>query len=273
MTQQVIAELDALVALLEARIPANPASAENARLAKQLEKVMATYFQGLEKAFPWHLLDTIYNKNVVKEVIATPPPFEGDEFLDTLINAFRADLLYRLNGHLATIYLSGSAQMISWGKTKLLGLPKLFEGPSMKDAVDFAREHCAQMVTKMDEETKTRLAKVISDGIDNKRGVEGIARDLRKEFTDMSKYRSELISQNETADALQQAFMDRADGMGIEAKEWITTGDERVCEICDGNAADGIIPLHQPFSSGDMRPPGHPGNCRCALAPAMLPKE
>jgi len=194
-----------------------------------------------------------------------------DSILDPLLRIFQGNLLTRLNGHIAMVYLAGSAEMVEYGKTKG-GKPIYFEGPPMQQAIDYAAKHCATLVTGIDDETKKRLAQIIADGIENKRGVPGIARDIRAQFQDMSRYRAKLISQNETADALQQAFMDRAEAMGIEGKEWITAGDEKVCEICGGNEAEGVIPLHQPFSSGDMRPPGHPGGCRCALAPAMLGK-
>ena len=88
----------------------------------------------------------------------------------------------------------------------------------------------------------------------------------------MSRTRAKLISQTETADALGDAFLTRAEIMGITGKEWIVTGDDKTCEICLGNEAEGVVPLHQPFRSGHLREPAHPG-CRCALAPVRLSKE
>jgi len=74
-----------------------------------------------------------------------------------------------------------------------------------------------------------------------------------------------MIARTESADALEQAFMDRAGDMGINGKEWVTFDP---CEICEANEAEGVVPLDHVFSSGDLRPPAHP-NCRCALAPVM----
>ncbi len=192
-----------------------------------------------------------------------------DGFLEPLLAAFRPKLRTIIEGHLARVWIQGDAQLVTWGMTKG-GFAIQYEGPPISQAIEYAAKHGAQMITKMDEETKKRIAQIISDGIKNKRGVEGLARDLRKEFEDMSRYRAKIISQTETCDALEDGFMTRAKIMGIEGKEWVVTGDERVCEICLGNEAEGIVPLDHVFSSGHVRPPGHV-SCRCALAPARLP--
>jgi len=191
---------------------------------------------------------------------------ELDDSLDPILRAFAIQLRTKLAGHLTTIYLSGAAEMLEWGKTKG-GRPIYFEGPPMQDAIRYAERHCAKMVTQMDDETKKRLAKVVSDAIKNKRGIPGLRADLRKEFTDMTTRRADMIARTETADALGQAFMDRAEAMGVTGKEWIVTGG--CCDICGGNAAEGIVPLKHIFSSGHEREPAHP-NCRCALGPAMI---
>ena len=192
---------------------------------------------------------------------------EVDEFLDPILRVFSSQLQVRLAGQLTNIYLSGAAQMVQWGKT-LGGRPIYYEGPPMQDAVRYAERHCAKLVTQMDEETKKRLAKTVSDAIENKRGIPGLRADLRREFTDMTTRRADMIARTETADALEQAFMDRSEAMGVTGKEWVATGG--CCDICAGNEAEGVVPLKYIFSSGHERPPAHP-NCKCALAPAMLP--
>uniref|UniRef100_A0A6M3LV99 Putative capsid morphogenesis protein n=1 Tax=viral metagenome TaxID=1070528 RepID=A0A6M3LV99_9ZZZZ len=185
-----------------------------------------------------------------------------DGIIDPLLATFSARRLTSIQGELVSIYVSGTAQMTKWA-----GLP--FEGPPAKAATDFAKKRGAELVTKMDEETKRRLGNVISEGIKNKRGVPGIARDIRKTFTDMTKYRSELISRTETANALGEAFTDRGKGLGVTGKEWVTVGDDRVSLECQDNEAQGVIPFDQEFRSGHMTPPQHPA-CRCAAAPVML---
>ncbi len=191
-------------------------------------------------------------KNILDPILATL-----DEVLSTL-----------MNGQLVTIYMSGTAEMVTWGTTKA-GVPIAFEGPPIEQAIEWAEKQGAKLVTQMDEETKRRLAHIISQGIENKRGVPGLSRDIRKGFTDMSRFRSQLIARTETANALSQASLDTMKDMGIDGKEWVTSGDDRVSDDCLDNEAEGVIPVNQAFSGGVMAPPQHP-DCRCAIAPARL---
>jgi len=62
-----IAELDQIIQLLEAQIPANPNAPTNQRRRKRLEKELAKYFARLEDAFPYSKISAIYSKYVEKE--------------------------------------------------------------------------------------------------------------------------------------------------------------------------------------------------------------
>ncbi len=185
-----------------------------------------------------------------------------DGIIEPLLATFNQSLQASVEGELVTIYVSGTAQMTKWA-----GLP--FEGPPSKAATEFAKKRGAQLVTQMNTETKRRLAQTISDGIKNKRGIPGLARDIRKTFADMTKYRSELIARTETANALTHASLDRMGQLGVTGKEWVSVGDDRVSLECQDNEAQGAIPVGQAFNSGKMGPPEHP-SCRCSLAPVML---
>lgn len=262
----VVAELNNLIQLLEARIPANPQSLANKRRERSLQRELAKYFNKLEKAFPYGKLSAIYNRYVVKESVAS----ESDKIMASLLATFDDKLVADISGHTAEIYFSGSAEMISFGKTKM-GIPIAYEGPPISQAIDWAEKHSATLIKGIDEETKRRLAHAISEGIETKRGIPGLARDIKKEFADMSRYRSQLIARTETSNALSQASLDRMQDMGIEGKEWITAGDDKVSDECLGNEAEGVIPVNQTFSGGVMAPPQHP-DCRCTLSPARIKK-
>ena len=188
------------------------------------------------------------------------------EPIDTFLGAFSDRLKASLIGRVATAYLQGSAQMVQWGRTKMTDRPIFYEGPPVRQAFEYAGKHCAQLVTKMDEETRDSLAQVIKQGIEDKRGIDGLARDIRNQFDDMTKNRATVIARTETADALEQGFMDRAKDLGVNGKEWIVT---EPCPICEDNANAGVIGINEEFPSGHQRPPAHP-NCRCALAPVMI---
>ena len=58
-------ELNQTIRLLEAEIPANPASHEH--LERKLVKGMEDYFKRLSDALPWNDLEALYYKSVTKE--------------------------------------------------------------------------------------------------------------------------------------------------------------------------------------------------------------
>jgi hypothetical protein len=65
--EAILKELDKLLEVAQSQLPANPKSVRNEKLAKEFEKGLAEYFSGLEKAFPFHMLDEIYYKFVKVE--------------------------------------------------------------------------------------------------------------------------------------------------------------------------------------------------------------
>lgn len=261
-------ELDKLIEVLEAQIPANPQSAANRRAAIRLERVLKQYFTALENALSEDIIEQLYYKYVVQEAKMGKGAWDGiHSTLDPILAMFHDTLRANIAGQVTEIYISGSADMVTWGHT-LGGVPIAYEGPPIAQAIDWAEKHCATLVTRMDEETKRRLAKVIADGIEGKRGVPGLARDLRGDFADMRRYRSMMIARTETANALSQSSLDTMKDMGIDGKEWVVAGDP--CAICIDNAAAGIISVNDVFPSGDASPPAHP-NCECALAPGKMP--
>jgi len=195
-------------------------------------------------------------------------PTDINGFIDPILSAFVDNLQYRMNGYLVTAYLKGSAQMLEWGRTKITDIPIYYEGPPMQQAMNYANKHTATLIKGLNDETRDLMRQTIENAVKEKRGIDGLARDLRKTFDDMSKVRSQVIARTETCDALENAFMDRAKDMGVSGKEWIVTDP---CPICEDNGNAGAIALNDAFPSGDLRPPAHP-NCRCALAPVMLGK-
>ena len=209
---------------------------------------------------------------------------KGDlnDVLNPLLATFDAALEAEMIAELTDIYMSGAAQTVKWGKEasgsvlEAQAAPKMrfefpvdYEGPPMEVAIDWAQKHGAKLVTQMDEETKKQLADVVAKGIKDKRGVDGIGRDIRREIQQMSIRRGKLIARTETASALSQGSLDAMKDMGVEGKEWVTAGDDRVSDECQANEDQGVIPVNQAFTSGAMAPPQHP-DCRCSLAPALI---
>ncbi len=206
---------------------------------------------------------------------------DTNSILDPMLGAFDETLTVMINGHLVEVYISGSAEMVTWGRT-VGGKPIAFEGPPTGQAINYAKGHLskAKVVDGINKETVKQISQIISDGIKSKRGIPGITSDIRHGFDWMArgapseikgltlKSRAEMIARTETADALSQSSLDRGKDMGVTHKEWITVGDSEVSDDCLGNEAEGAIPLNNVFSGGTMAPPQHP-NCRCSLAPSM----
>ncbi len=194
-------------------------------------------------------------------------PADINDFIDPILRTFENQLTANVQGHLVTGYLKGSAEMLEWGRTKLTDMPIFYEGPPMRQAMTYAQKRAALLVKGLNDETRDQIRGVIEHAIKEKRGIPGLSRDLRKQFSSMSRVRAKMIARTETADALESAFMDRAKDMKVTGKESVWQGSD--CDICEENGNAGVIPINKPFPSGDMRPPAHP-NCRCALAPVML---
>jgi len=83
--------------------------------------------------------------------------------------------------------------------------------------------------------------------------------------------RSEMIAASEVSRAWNAAYFDALKAAGIACKIWVTSGLPGTCARCLANAAQGPVPLDQPFKSGDLAPLAHP-RCRCHLAAAPAPQ-
>ena len=83
---------------------------------------------------------------------------DTDKILNPLLRTFSASLETMLVDQLTQIYISGTAEMVSWA-----GLP--FEGPPMEEAIAYAKEEAARLVTQMNDETRRRLGDMIADAI------------------------------------------------------------------------------------------------------------
>lgn len=111
------------------------------------------------------------------------------------------------------------------------------------------------------------LARVLADGLERGTTPQALARDVRDVLEDPTSALS--VAWTEASRAISAAAMDEYSRMGVTSKGWMTAHDERVCAICYGNAAAGLIPLGASFPSGDPHPPGHP-RCRCAPEPGSV---
>lgn len=110
------------------------------------------------------------------------------------------------------------------------------------------------------------MAEVLAEGIGRGDSAKKLAKALRA--TLQRPQWAEVIAVTETARAVSRAALERYSAAGIDSVEWLIAPDQRVCVVCEGNAAQGAVPIGGRFSSGDRHPPGHP-RCRCALGAVL----
>lgn len=141
-------------------------------------------------------------------------------------------------------------------------------------AVAYLRAHGAELVKGINETTRERLRTLIADGEAGGWSYGKMATAIKNEFAGFAGKmpqahildRATLVATTETGNAESEGNLIVSQGLhdaGIEQEHsWLVTGGN-ICDNCAGNAAQGWIPIDQPFQSGDMRPLQHPA-CRCA---------
>lgn len=151
-------------------------------------------------------------------------------------------------------------------------------------ALAYAQDRAAEMVGKkwvdgelvdnpnadyaITESTRDLLRSTVAQAIDEQWGIDELASEI-EQGNAFSPERADLIARTEVARADMEGSMAgyRESGV-VEKKEWLISNDENVCDICEGNAAQGEIGLDDEFESGDDAPPAHPA-CQCSLAPVV----
>jgi SPP1 gp7 family putative phage head morphogenesis protein len=111
-----------------------------------------------------------------------------------------------------------------------------------------------------------QMSRILADGLSQGHGARKVAKALRENVTKMTKQRAIALARTELVRAHAEGQLDAYERLGEKEvgvmAEWITAGDERVCELCldlEGvvmtiKEARGTIPRHV--------------NCRCAWIPA-----
>lgn len=108
------------------------------------------------------------------------------------------------------------------------------------------------------------LARILAEGLERGDAPAKVAKELRG-VLDAPGW-AETVAVTETARAVSAAAQDQYKANGIDKNSWLISPDQRVCDLCDTNAAEGPIPVGTRFTSDDRHPPAHP-RCRCALMP------
>jgi hypothetical protein len=142
-------------------------------------------------------------------------------------------------------------------------------------SVAWAREHAAEQVTAIRENTREMLRATVTQSIEEGWGAIRLGEEIA-DSAGFSDARAEMIGRTETIAAEnrgnREAYEDVEEQLPgtVFGVEWLTAGDDLVSEECQENEDVGPIGLDDVFPSGDDSPPLHP-TCRCALLPVLEP--
>ena len=110
----------------------------------------------------------------------------------------------------------------------------------------------------------SQLGRILVDGIDAGQDAAEIARQLAETARDAR--HAGLLMQDQITRAAGHASIAYGQVQGCTMGRWLTEHDAKVCPTCLANAAAGLVPLGEPYPSGDIAPPAHPFG-RCAVVP------
>lgn len=140
-----------------------------------------------------------------------------------------------------------------------------------ENAVKWAKEHSAEMVTNISDTTKDALADLISKAMEEGWSNDELAEQIETNFK-FSPERADMIARTETAAADVQGNRIAYEESGlVDSWQWITAGDEKVSDECQANNGE-IREFGEAFPSGATEVPGHP-LCRCDLLPVFRKDE
>lgn len=236
-------------------------------LTAKLRKALAQYFKGLSQQVDLSDMQEGHSTLVAARIL--PLITKASAGLQRLLETY-ARAGYEFTGKLTAMHESASDTDSASIKKLIAQMRRDDEvakldrlGETGTAAAAYAAARAAQSVTEINDVTRTKLQELIERGILQKRGVGGLARDIRSELNDMSVQRAKLIAVTEMNTAMSTATFAKIKRIGLTYKRWID--HEGACEICRGNKAQGAIPVDQPFASGVMHSPGHP-RCKCSVA-------
>jgi SPP1 gp7 family putative phage head morphogenesis protein len=119
--------------------------------------------------------------------------------------------------------------------------------------------------------TKTTLQgleRTLSEGIAEGEAMTSLVERVNEVYDEFPSYRSELIARTEATAANNEGILESFKQSGVvNAKEWITAGDDRVRP--EHSALDGEIVLNEENFSNGLPYPEEP-NCRCVLGGAFI---
>lgn len=150
----------------------------------------------------------------------------------------------------------------------------------------YLKKNGAKFIAAFNEETQSQLQDELAAGVDAGESIPELAARVERVYEAANGYRAERIARSEVLRATNFATDEAYRQSGVvEAKEWLTAHDERLCEWCEPLDGKTIALDDTFFEKGDEvngnqghklavniddvgYPPLHP-NCRCTLIPVI----
>ena len=193
---------------------------------------------------------------------------DGDVTQDEALEAINAPVRSLTTGQIAEALETGKP--VARVATDLLS----YRDP---EAVAWAEQHAAKLISsdgaggELADATRNMLQRTIAKAIAEKLSNQQIADLLQRDYA-FSRARAELIARTEVRNATGHGRLAGAQRVGMLFKDWLLSNDDSPCPLCVGNAAQGCIPINEPFSSGVMAPLAHP-RCRCTATYTRHPHK
>jgi len=131
------------------------------------------------------------------------------------------------------------------------------------------------------QETWEQVRDELDEGLQAGESFAKLSERVRSKFNDLSKTQSMRIAVTETGIAFESGRNEAMVQAGVQWKEWVTSGDERVRDThikLDSKR----VPIDEPFNVGGYQmmhpcdpngPPQEIINCRCIHGPSSAPPD
>lgn len=209
------------------------------------------------------------------EAKAVAKAYEDGGSLDSVLEAQRAEWTKVLTAaYMAVIEHFGNRFVEQWlkGAGGSLETKEFVFDPWADRILQWVATWAAQKIVGIEDATKQRIAAVIKQGLDADEGTAKIAKRIREEYEDFSRYRSFVIARTEVGAASGFASHESAKQTGLQLKkQWVSSRDDRVREShmeMDGEERE----MDESYSNGCMFPSDPSGppeeviQCRCTEA-------
>ena len=114
---------------------------------------------------------------------------------------------------------------------------------------DWLTENLARNSKTINKATAKNIKKILQEGLDLGEGQDKLAKRLRDEYSDFSKWRSRTIARTEVGGASGKAKLEGYDQAGVQSKEWLSARDA-VTRDTHFEADGQIVKINEPFYVG-----------------------